>query len=101
MKMTGMATTANLAFVPKAIYPSYCATKAFLHSWLQSLRYRLCDVAVEVLELTPAYMRTELPGLLESRDHPGGEVLVECARDKRQAECNGRYDAVFPTINPA
>ena len=41
-----MATTSNLAFVPKALYPTYCATKAFLHSWLQSLRHQLRGVPV-------------------------------------------------------
>ena len=117
-----MATTSNLAFVPKALYPTYCATKAFLHSWLQSLRHQLRNVPVEVLELAPPYVRTELTGqhqasdprgvpldgyvaevmgLLEAGDHPGGEVLVERARGERWAERNGRYDAVFAAINPA
>ena len=117
-----MATTSNLGFVPKAAYPTYCATKAFLHSWLQSLRHQLRNIPVEVLELAPPYVRTELTGrqqasdprgmlpdafvgevmgLLEAHDHPGGEVLVEDARAARWAEREGRYDAVFAAMNPA
>ena len=117
-----MATTSNLAFVPKALYPTYCATKAFLHSWLQSLRHQLRDIPVEVLELAPPYVRTELTGahqasdargmpldayvaevmgLLEAHDHPRGEVLVERARGERCAERDGRYEAVFAAMNPA
>ena len=117
-----MATTSNLAYVPKAIYPTYCATKAFLHSWLQSLRYQLRDVSIEVLELAPPYVQTELTGqaqasdprgmkleayvaevmsLLEAHDHPAGEVLVERARPERVAERNGRYEAIFAAMNPA
>jgi len=117
-----MATTSNLAYVPKAIFPTYCATKAFLHSWLQSLRHQLRDVPIEVLELAPPYVRTELTGqhqasdprgmpldtyvaevmaLLEAHDHPGGEVLVERARGERVAEREGRYEAVFAAMNPA
>ncbi len=117
-----MATTSNLAFVPKALYPTYCATKAFLHSWLQSLRHQLRTIPVEVLELAPPYVRTELTGehqasdprgmpvgayvaevmgLLKAGDHSGGEILVERARGERSAEREGRYDAVFAAMNPA
>ncbi len=119
---TIMATTSNLAFVPRASFPAYCASKAFLHSWLQSLRYQLRHVPVEVLELAPPYVQTELSGrhqasdprampldayvaevmhLLEAHDHPGGEVLVERARGERWADRNGRYEAAFAAMNPA
>ncbi len=117
-----MATTSNLAYVPRARFPTYCASKAFLHSWLQSLRHQLRDVPVEVLELAPPYVQTELTGrhqaadprgmpveayvaevmgLLATQDHPGGEVLVERSRGERWAERTGRYDAVFAAMNPA
>ena len=117
-----IVTTSNLAFVPKAIYPTYCATKAFLHSWLQSLRQQLRNIPVEVLELAPPYVRTELTGeqqasdprgmsvdayvaevmgLLDAGDHLGGEILVERARDARVAEREGRYDALFAAMNLA
>ncbi|MBP0657094.1 SDR family NAD(P)-dependent oxidoreductase, partial [Mycobacterium tuberculosis] len=36
---TILATSSNLAFIPRADFPTYCASKAFLHSWLQSLRH--------------------------------------------------------------
>jgi uncharacterized oxidoreductase len=41
-----IATTSGLAFVPRANYPTYCASKAFLHSWLQSLRVQLRETSV-------------------------------------------------------
>ena len=53
-------TTSGLAFVPRANFPTYCASKAFLHSWLQSLRFQLRDTSVEILELAPPYVQTEL-----------------------------------------
>lgn len=116
-----VATSSNLAFVPRADFPTYCASKAFLHSWLQSLRHQLRRVPVEVLELAPPYVQTELTGaeqatdpramtleayvgevmqLLERGDHPRGEVLVERGRDRRWAEREGRYDATFAAMNP-
>ena len=118
---TIMATSSNLAFIPRADFPTYCASKAFLHSWLQSLRHQLCKVPVEVLELSPPYVQTELTGahqtsdprampldkyvaevmhLLETQDHCAGEVLVEYDRGRRSAERERRYDAAYAAINP-
>jgi short-subunit dehydrogenase involved in D-alanine esterification of teichoic acids len=63
-----MATSSNLAFVPRADFPTYCASKAFVHSWLQSLRHQLRNVPVEVLELAPPYVQTELTGDSQASD---------------------------------
>lgn len=119
---TIMATSSNLAFVPRADFPAYCASKAFLHSWLQSLRHQLRNVPVEVLELAPPYVQTGLTGaeqasdpratpvdayvtevmqLLEREEHLRGEVLVERDRARRWAERDGRYEAIFAAMNPA
>ena len=118
---TIMATSSNLAFIPRADFPTYCATKAFLHSWLQSLRHQLRHVPVEVLELSPPYVQTALTGtqqmsdpramplddyvtevmqLLRSGNHPRGELLVARDQARRWAEREGRYDDLYATINP-
>ena len=65
---TIVATTSNLAFIPRAEYPTYCASKAFLHSWLQSLRHQLRRLPIEVLELAPPYVQTELTGARQASD---------------------------------
>lgn len=119
---TIIATSSNLAFVPRADFPAYCASKAFLHSWLQSLRHQLRKIPVEVLELAPPYVQTELTGarqasdarampldayiaevmqLLKLRVHPRDEVLVERDRARRWAERDGRYEATFAAMNPS
>ena len=55
-------TTSGLAFVPMKASPSYSASKAALHSWTISLREQLRG-KVEVIELAPPAVRTELtPG---------------------------------------
>ncbi len=118
---TIMATSSALAFVPRADFPTYCASKAFLHSWLISLRHQLRRIPVEVLELSPPYVQTALTGsqqaldprampldtyvtevmrLLERGDHPGGELLLQRDQPRRWAEREGRYDDVFAAMNP-
>ena len=59
-RATIMTVSSGLAFVPMALTPSYCATKAAIHSYTQSLRYQLKGSGVEVLELIPPYVQTHL-----------------------------------------
>lgn len=118
---TVMATSSALAFVPRADFATYCASKAFLHSWLVSLRHQLRTVPVEVLELSPPYVQTELTGaaqaadpramplssyipevmaMLEQGNHPRGELLLERDQARRWAERDGTYDSIFAAMNP-
>jgi uncharacterized oxidoreductase len=54
--------SSGLAFVPLALTPTYCATKAAIHSYTQSLRYQLKDTKIKVLEIVPPWVATELMG---------------------------------------
>jgi uncharacterized oxidoreductase len=60
--------SSGLAFVPMVTTPTYCATKAAIHSYAQSLRYRLKSTTVEVLELVPPYVQTGLMGEHQAND---------------------------------
>ncbi len=52
--------SSGLAFVPFPIAPIYCATKAGLHSFTQSLRVQLKHTRIEVFELAPPATQTPL-----------------------------------------
>jgi len=119
-KATIITTTSGVAFVPRNNFPTYCASKAFLHSWLQSLRVQLRGSSVEILELAPPYVQTELGGaqqltdphampltayidevmqLLAAPNPFGGEILVERVKGHRWAERDGDYARQFAIFN--
>ena len=54
--------TSGLAFAPMAMMPVYCATKAALHSLTLTLRHELATVGVQVLEIIPPAVNTDLGG---------------------------------------
>jgi uncharacterized oxidoreductase len=52
--------SSGLAFVPIAFMPVYCASKAALHSITLSLRHQLKNTPVQVFEIVPPAVDTEL-----------------------------------------
>jgi uncharacterized oxidoreductase len=114
-----MNVSSGLAFVPLAMTPTYCATKAAIHSYTQSLRYQLKGSTTEVLELIPPYVATDLmDGASDPRAMPlkefiaevmeilktqpaVTEICVENVKRLRFAADGGKYDAVFQGFNDA
>jgi uncharacterized oxidoreductase len=70
-----MNVTSGLAFVPLPVSPVYCATKAGLHSFTQSLRVQLHNSNVKVFELAPPATQTELLGDFNSEDMKGISIM--------------------------
>lgn len=54
--------TSGLAFVQLSKVPIYCATKAFFHSFTLSLRHMLKSKNIEVIEMIPPALNTDLGG---------------------------------------
>jgi uncharacterized oxidoreductase len=54
--------TSGLAFVQLTKVPVYCATKAFFHSFTLSIRHLLKEKNIEVIEMIPPALNTDLGG---------------------------------------
>jgi len=112
-----MNVSSGLAFVPMAQTPTYCATKAAIHSYTQSLRHQLRASTTEVLELVPPYVATDL---MDGSSDPRAmqldkfiaevmeilktqltavEICVERVKPIRFAAESGQYDSVFNGLN--
>ncbi len=59
-KGTIINVSCGLAFVPLPSAPIYSATKAAVHAYTQSLRFQLEETGVEVIELMPLVVKTDL-----------------------------------------
>jgi len=62
-KGTIINVSSGLAFVPLQAAPIYCATKAAMHSYTITLRQQLAEHGVEVIELMPPAVKTDLAAL--------------------------------------
>ena len=69
--------TSGLAFVPMAKVPVYCSTKAFFRSFTLSLRYFLKQKNVEVIEVIPPALNTDLGGKGIHDAHPPVSEFVD------------------------
>ncbi len=118
---TIMTTSSGLAFLPLAMNPTYCATKAALHSYTESLRYLLSSTPVDVIEIIPPYVQTFLGGERQAndphamplkeyiaevmqilKDQPEAtEILVNRVRELRFAADGGveKYQTFFKKFN--
>ncbi|WP_303759045.1 SDR family oxidoreductase [Sphingobium yanoikuyae] len=117
---TILTVSSGLAFVPLAATPTYCATKAAIHSWSISMREQLKDTSVDVVEIVPPGVQTDLMpghaenpqmmpladfisetmGLLRQEPTPA-EIHVERVKFLSEATRRGDFDQVFGMLNGA
>jgi uncharacterized oxidoreductase len=115
---TIMTVSSGLAFAPLKVTPTYNATKAAIHLLSESIRLQLAGTNVEVIELEPPSVATDLmPGQRESAfampladfisevldiietQSEVREIQVENVKFLRYGEARGDYDTVVSVLN--
>jgi uncharacterized oxidoreductase len=112
--------SSGLAYVPLARFPVYCATKAAVHSFTLSLRHHWRASGVQVIELVPPYVATELGGpdkatvsggpnpmplslfideTLKELAHPGDEIVIGEAKNLVRAAGAETVKKIFAGMN--
>ncbi|KIA93514.1 cytochrome C553 [Flavobacterium sp. KMS] len=74
---TVMNVTSGLSFSPYAKVPVYSATKAFFRSFTLSLRHLLKAKNIEVIEIIPPALNTDLGGIGLHNAAPSVESFIE------------------------
>ncbi len=86
--------TSGLAFVPLSAVPVYCGTKAFMRSFTLSLRHSLKASNIEVIEMIPPALNTELGGKGLHDAYPSVSDFVESVFEQMG---EGRTELTFGT----
>ncbi len=86
-----------LGFVPMAMASVYSATKAALHSYSMSERYRLQGSSVTVQEITPPWVQTEL---LNSSNEPRAMPLVAFIEETIAALATDAEEVIVEQAKP-
>ncbi|MGC4933681.1 SDR family oxidoreductase [Gordonia sp. DT30] len=112
---TIITVSSGLAFTPLVATPTYSATKAAIHSFSDSLRFQLAPKGIDVLELAPPAVRTDLlPGqgqaewamplddfldeVLALLPDATDEILVEQVMPLRHSEVRGNRQALLEQL---
>jgi len=86
--------TSGLAFIPLAKVPVYCATKAFMRSFTLSLRRMLRSTNIEIIEMIPPALNTDLGG---KGIHDGQPAVSDFVEAVFQQMKEGRTELTFGT----
>jgi uncharacterized oxidoreductase len=104
--------SSGLGFVPLAALPTYCLSKAALHSFSLSLRYQLKDTSLDVVEIIPPSVNSGVPGIHTGVDLDvfADNIFERLERDEneigygtsetRRLSSRAEMDAYFEQLNP-
>jgi len=101
LKKQDSATVINmssvLAFIPLAFSAVYSSTKAAIHSYSQSLRYKLKGSSVKVLEIAPPWVQTDL---LNSSHEPRAMPLASFIQETMQVLATNAEEVMVEIAKP-
>jgi uncharacterized oxidoreductase len=84
--------TSGLAFIPLSKVPVYCATKAFMRSFTLSLRHTLKAANIEIIEIIPPALNTDLGG---KGIHDGQPAVSDFVESVFQQMKDGKTELTF------
>lgn len=114
---TLMTVSSGLGFTPLPLTPTYDASEAAVHMLSEAWRVQLADTGVQVVELVPPAVKTDLmPGPNQDRAMPleafldevmallesqpdAHEILVENVKPLRTSAQDGTYDDLVRTLS--
>lgn len=93
--------TSGLAIAPRAGGPIYCATKAGLRSFTQSLRHNLRDTRVHVIEALPPVVETAMTAARNTKKMPAPECAAQIvdAIESNKTEANVGIVKLLQTVH--
>ena len=94
---TILNNTSGLAFTPLAFTAVYSATKAALHSYTLSLRFRLRNTSVRVQEIVPPWVATDL---MNSSKEEGAMPLDAFIAETFQALATDAPEILVERVKP-
>ncbi|WP_213815489.1 SDR family oxidoreductase [Glaciihabitans sp. dw_435] len=115
---TLVTVSSGLAFTPLAYFPTYNASKAFIHQYSETVRLQFADTSVSVIEIVPPAVQTELVAGGSSNEHylpldafadevmslleaqpDAHEILVEAVKFLRFSEVENRYAGAIAALH--
>ncbi|KAH8821400.1 oxidoreductase [Xylogone sp. PMI_703] len=95
-------TGSNIAIVPAAGLPGYCASKAALNVFTLCLRDQLRDTNIKVLEVSPPPVQTELHDYMgEERGRNLGMPLDAFTEEAYSGLISGKDQIIIGSVGPA
>lgn len=92
-----ITVSSGLAFTPMSMTTVYCATKAAIHSYSMTTRYKLKDTSVKVVEIVPPWVQTDL---LNGKPNPNAMPLAAFIDESMKLLGTDANEILVERVNP-
>jgi uncharacterized oxidoreductase len=89
--------SSGLAFTPMNATAIYCATKAAIHSYSMTTRYKLKNTSVKLIEIVPPWVQTDL---LNSKNNPNAMPLAHFIAESMKLLATDADEILVERVKP-